>query len=108
MDQATVVQKADSSIHRLTPGPLDMAIGFPNIYPMDRDLSRGYVIQFWPTGAWLVSLTQGEERRRNIEIRKIDILLERSIILNETFVFNTRPKFGHKYKSRTHPSKTLP
>ena len=41
VDQATVVQKADSSIHRLTPGPLDRAIGFPNIYLMDRDLSRG-------------------------------------------------------------------
>ena len=39
-------------------------------YPLDRDLSSGYVIQFWPSGAWLVSLTQGEERRRNIEIRK--------------------------------------
>ena len=76
-------------------------------YPLDSDLYCGYVIQFWPSGAWLVSLTQGKERRRNIEIRKIDILLERSIILNETFVFNTRPRFEHKYKGRTYPFKTL-
>ena len=38
----------------------------------------------------------------------MDILLERSIILNETFVLNTMPRFEHKYKGRTYPFKTLP
>ena len=38
---APVVQKVDSAIHRINHYPLDSAIGFPNTYPMERDLSGG-------------------------------------------------------------------
>ena len=40
-DQAPVVQKAYG------------AIGFPNTYPLDSDLSDGYIVlySFWTTGA---------------------------------------------------------
>ena len=37
---APVVQKVDSSIHRIILYPLDSAIGFPNIYPMDSTIHR--------------------------------------------------------------------
>ena len=38
--QAPVVQTLDSAIHRITNHyPLDGAIGFPNTYPLDSDLS---------------------------------------------------------------------
>ena len=37
--QAPVVQKVDSAIHWLNLYPLDNAIGFPNSYSLDRDLS---------------------------------------------------------------------
>ena len=39
--QAPVVQKVDSAIHRINLSPVDSAIGFPNTYPLDRDLSGG-------------------------------------------------------------------
>ena len=38
---APVVQKLDSTIHRINLYPMDSAIGFPNTYPLDRDLSDG-------------------------------------------------------------------
>ena len=34
-----VVQKVDSAIHRINHYPADSAIGFPNTYPQDTDLS---------------------------------------------------------------------
>ena len=37
--QAPVVQKVDNAIHRINLYSLDSAIGFPNAYPLDRDLS---------------------------------------------------------------------
>ena len=37
--QAPVVQKLNSAIHRMNRYPLDSAIGFPNTYPVDCDLS---------------------------------------------------------------------
>ena len=36
---AAVVQKVDIAIHRISDYPLDNAIGFPNTYPLDNDLS---------------------------------------------------------------------
>ena len=39
--QAPVVQKVDNAIHRINHYPLDSAIGFPNTYPWDSDLSVG-------------------------------------------------------------------
>ena len=36
---ATVVQKMDRAIHRINHYPLNSAIGFPNTYPLDSDLS---------------------------------------------------------------------
>ena len=39
--QAPVVQKLDSAIHRINHYPVDNAIGFPNTYPLDSDLSGG-------------------------------------------------------------------
>ena len=44
--QAPVVQKVDSTIHRINLYPVDNAIGFPNTYPLDSDLSNG---QCYPT-----------------------------------------------------------
>ena len=38
---APVVQKLDSAIHRINLYPVDNAIGFPNTYPPDSDLSSG-------------------------------------------------------------------
>ena len=38
--QTPVVLKVDNAIHRIN--PLDSAIGFPNTYPLDIDLSGGY------------------------------------------------------------------
>ena len=38
---ALVVQKVDSAIHRINLYPLNSAIGFPNTYPRDSDLSDG-------------------------------------------------------------------
>ena len=38
---APVVQKLNSAIHRINLYPVDNAIGFPNIYPLDSDLSGG-------------------------------------------------------------------
>ena len=40
-DQAPVVQKVDSATHRINLYPKDSAIGFPNTYPLDGDLSGG-------------------------------------------------------------------
>ena len=40
-NQAPVVQKLDSAIHRINLYPVDNAIGFPNTYPVDSDLSGG-------------------------------------------------------------------
>ena len=40
-DQAPVVQTLDSTIHQIKIYPADNAIGFPNIYPLDSDLSGG-------------------------------------------------------------------
>ena len=39
--QAPVVQTLDSAIHRIKIYPMDNAIGFPNTYPLDSDLSGG-------------------------------------------------------------------
>ena len=39
--QASVVQKVDSTIHWINHYPLDSAIGSPNTYPLDSDLSGG-------------------------------------------------------------------
>ena len=36
---ALVVQTLDSAIHRVKIYPVDNAIGFPNTYPLDSDLS---------------------------------------------------------------------
>ena len=41
VDQAQVVQKLDSAIHRINLYPVDNAICFPNTYQVDSDLSRG-------------------------------------------------------------------
>ena len=41
INQAPVVQKLDSAIHRVNLYPVDNAIGFPNTYPLDSDLSGG-------------------------------------------------------------------
>ena len=38
---ASVVQRLDSAIHRITLYPVDSAISFPNTYPLDSDLSGG-------------------------------------------------------------------
>ena len=38
---AAVVQKVDNGFHRINLYPLDSAIGFPNTYPLDSDLSGG-------------------------------------------------------------------
>ena len=46
-----VVQKVDSAIHRIKHYPPDSAIGFPNTYPLDWDLSGG---QRYTIGAWLI------------------------------------------------------
>ena len=39
--QASVVQTLDSAIHRIKIYPVGNAIGFPNTYPLDGDLSGG-------------------------------------------------------------------
>ena len=36
---APVVQKVDSAFHQINLYPVDSVIGFPNAYPLDRDLS---------------------------------------------------------------------
>ena len=41
-DKAPVVQKLDSGIHHINLYSVDSAIGFPNTYPLERDLSNGY------------------------------------------------------------------
>jgi len=38
---ASVVQKLDSTIHRINLYPVGNAIDFPNTYPLDSDLSGG-------------------------------------------------------------------
>ena len=38
---APVVQKLDSAIHQINLYPVDNAIGFPNTYPLDSNLSGG-------------------------------------------------------------------
>ena len=38
---APVVEKVDSAIHRMNWYPVVGAIGFPNYYPLDSDLSDG-------------------------------------------------------------------
>ena len=38
---APVVQTMDSAIHRIKIYPVDNAIGFPNTYPLESDLSGG-------------------------------------------------------------------
>ena len=37
-EQASVVQRLDSAIHRINLYPVDSAIGSPNTYPLDSDL----------------------------------------------------------------------
>ena len=41
IDQVSVVQTLDSTIHRIKVYPMDNAIGFPTTYPLDSDLSAG-------------------------------------------------------------------
>ena len=36
-----VVQKVNRAIHRINHYPVDNAIGFPDIYPLESDLSGG-------------------------------------------------------------------
>ena len=36
-----VVQQVNSAIHQITHYPVESAIGFPNTYPLDSDLSGG-------------------------------------------------------------------
>ena len=38
---APVIQKVDGAIHRINLFPVDSAVGFPNTYPLDSDLSSG-------------------------------------------------------------------
>ena len=38
---ALIVQNVDNAIHRINVYPLNSAIGFPNAYPLDSDLSGG-------------------------------------------------------------------
>ena len=38
---ALVVQKVDSTIHRINLYPVDIAGAFPNAYPLNSDLSDG-------------------------------------------------------------------
>ena len=38
---ASVIQKVDGAIHRINLFPVDSAVGFPNTYPLDSDLSSG-------------------------------------------------------------------
>ena len=38
---APVVQKVDNAIHQINYYTVDSAIGFPNTYPLDSDLSGG-------------------------------------------------------------------
>ena len=49
---APVVQKLDNAIHRINLYLLDNAIGFPSTYPLDTDLSAGWLYpsfeQPWP------------------------------------------------------------
>ena len=40
-DQGPVFQTLDSAIDRIKIYPVDSAIGFPNTYPLDSDLSGG-------------------------------------------------------------------
>ena len=40
-NQAPVTQTLDSAIQRINHYPTDSAIGFPNTYPLDSDLSDG-------------------------------------------------------------------
>ena len=39
--QGPVAQTLDTAIHRIKIYPVDNAIGFPNTYPLDNDLSGG-------------------------------------------------------------------
>ena len=39
--QAPVLQKVDSAIHHINLCPVSSAVGFPNICPLERDLSVG-------------------------------------------------------------------
>jgi len=41
-DQAAVVQKLYSAVHRMNLYPVDNAIGFPNTYPLDGDSFGGW------------------------------------------------------------------
>ena len=41
INQAPVVQKIDNAIHQISLYSLDIAISFPNTYPMDSVLSCG-------------------------------------------------------------------
>ena len=41
-DLAPVVQKLDSTIHRINLYSLDSTFGFPHTYPLNRDLSGGW------------------------------------------------------------------
>ena len=45
--QAPVVQKLDSTIHRINHYPVDNATGFPNTYPLDSDLSGIQLLNKW-------------------------------------------------------------
>ena len=39
--KAPVVRKADNAIHQINHSPVDSAIDFRNVYPLDSDLSGG-------------------------------------------------------------------
>ena len=41
IDQASVVQRLDSAIHRINHYPVDSAISFHNTYQLESDLSSG-------------------------------------------------------------------
>ena len=50
--EAPVVRKVDNAIHGINLYPVDIAIGFPNIYPLYRNLSGQITLSnVWTTGA---------------------------------------------------------
>ena len=58
---APVVQKVDSAIQRINLYPLDGAIGFPDVYPLDSDLFIRWIAlpNFWTPGASFALVTSG-------------------------------------------------
>ena len=52
IEQAPAVQKLDNAIHRINPYPVDSAIGFAHIYPLDSEFIRWIELSIlWTTGS---------------------------------------------------------